>query len=535
MVGAQKLLAPIAGIGRYPPQLQASVIRWANTYHRIGGQDALPHVLRVLDNSIAHDMVEPQKIGDGKVDPKQLNIKLANIILAHVFRRGKDNRRDFPSEDFERHRLVVDGFEVFDALRENDLGRMSSSEYGRLLQKPSLGTLARCVDIAQYGPDGIKAEVELSHLDRTRFYHFDNTTGLSEYRHVAHVARMVYAPLADLLGYRQLAGDLMEMSYFHLDPEKYREIKLHLDLLAEEIAATKRLMAAVLPQLRAILTAQGYRFEIRERQIKHLGKVMEKVDRYSRKDGGTIEEHTKRVHDLVAFTVILDSKNGRTITQNDMEDYRNVATIIAGLVSAITPLRSNGDYEKLYTDMISEPKSSGYQSYHVDMEFESTELVGLEAIVRNRMMDEYASRGGAAHHLFKGGRGLTKVIEHAYDNVKRAIETGVNPADLEVTPVNQRVEFHLPGREPFSKIIPGGARIVEALICGGVSLSDHLTISPSRSLLDPIGETIRIQLARASEPMVSSRSTLHQLLPLFRDLENAKIARDSFTDPSKSH
>ncbi|MFH1520591.1 MAG: hypothetical protein ABID61_03030 [Candidatus Micrarchaeota archaeon] len=530
MVGAHNLLPPNARVDRYPPQLQASIMRWAETYHKFGGQDAFPHALRVLDQAVAHNMVELPKIGDRDTDTRGLNLRLANIILAHVFRRGKDNRKDFPTEDFERHRLVVDGFEVFDRLRENDLGAMSSQEYGRILQKPSLGTLARCIDIAQYGPDGITSEVELSHLDKRRFYHFDQKTGLSEYRHIAHVARMVYAPLADLLSYRTLAGDLMKMSYYHLAHDTYDKVRLLIQELNEQIAATQRLMTAMLPQLVAILTAQGYTFEIRERPLKHIGKVMEKVDRYSRKDGGSIEDHIKELHDLVAFTVILDSKNGRTITQNDLEDYRNVATIIVGLVSTYAPLRYKGRYDHLYTDMISKPKASGYQSYHADMEFNSDQFVWLEAIVRNRTMELYASKGGAAHHLFKGGRGLTKVIERAYNNVKRAIESGMNPADLDVTPVNHQVVFQVPGRERYTKIIPGGACIAEALICGGISLSDRYAISPARSLLDPVEGTIRIELVRTAEPMVAVRSTLRQILPFFQQQTNARKANELFVE-----
>lgn len=505
-------------IQSYPRELQASIERWAAVYHRFGGQDAFAHPLRVLERAVDHNMVELPKIGDREIDPKQLNLKLANIILAHLFRCSINNRADFPMEDFGRHQMVVDGFATFNALRENDLHERDPSIYGRILRKPSLGTLARCVDLAQYGPDTVKSEAELYDLDPTVFYSFDPTTKMTEYEHAAHVGRMIYSPLADLFGYRVLAGDIMEMSYYHLNRKMYEEVKLYLELLEANIEATHRLLNLVKLQLEAILKAQGYKFEIKVRTLKHPGKVMEKVDRYSRKDHESIEKHITALHDLVAFTVVLHSRKvggkERIMSQNDIEEYRNVASIIAGLVSSQAELRSNGDYEHLYTDRITKPKPNGYQSFHVDMEFADPKLVSLEGIVRSQRMHEYADRGGAAHHLFKGGGTLTATIEQAYTDVKDAIAKGTNPIDTDTSPSYQRIRFSIPGVEPYDRVVPGKATIAEALVCGGIDLSGRYAISPSRSLLDRADGTINLSVVNSPTPLVTSDELVRQLISL---------------------
>ncbi|MFH1785100.1 MAG: hypothetical protein ABH842_01605 [Candidatus Micrarchaeota archaeon] len=511
----QRVEKMLAQRSHWPPQLQASARRWADCYAKFGGQDAFSHPLRVLDRAIDHDMVELHKIGDRRVDPKQLNLKLANIILGHIFRHGRNNRRDFPSEDFERSQLTMSGFEIFDALRENDLSAMSRARYGELLETPSLGTLARCIDVAQYGPDGLTSEGELANLDPNIFYRFSPYTGKSEYEHIARVARMVYAPLCDLFSYRKLAGDLMQMSYYHLDRGIYDDVNLYLKLLETKIAATQRLMEAVLLQLKERLDSAGYRYDIIFREQKHPGKVMEKVDRYSRGDGLSTETHIESLSDLVAFTVVLHSKKdgngGKVITQNDLDDFEFVAKSIVEIVSGLKKLRNNNYSASLFTDRITNPKESGYQSYHVDMAFEDHSLVGLEAIVRNTIMHTYAERGGAAHHLFKGGAGLTKTVEKAYRNIKDAIAGGQNPNDTDRSVSYQRIQFVVPGSEPYLRIVPGGASVGEALICGGISLFDRLSIDPPRSIFDQIRGTSELRLVTSGYPLVANEQILREL------------------------
>ncbi|MEW6722227.1 MAG: hypothetical protein AB1324_03120 [Candidatus Micrarchaeota archaeon] len=485
----------------YPRRLQSSFVSWARAYERFGGADAIPHVKRVLDKSIDHSMVETDKLASRFADPKQLNLKLSNVILAHVFRRSKTNRLDLPTDEFGKHQLVVDGFNAFDALRENDLGQQDPKVYGRLLERPSLGLLARMVDLTEYGTSGLASEHELAGLDPERFYSFDNLGSKTEYEKVALAARKVYSPLADLFGYRQLAGDLMEIVYFNLHKGIYDEVQMLLGLMQSKIEGTRRVMEAVKSHLSVALASEGYKFSIVSRTHKHPGKVMEKAHRYSLRDGRSIGEHVSELHDLAAFTVVLHSKNGRRICQNDAAEFERVGRLIVGITRSVHPLKRGLDESGIFTDMVRNPKPNGYQSFHVDLAFESQDLVGLEAIVRDPKMHEYSERGGAAHFLYKGGE-QARQVENAYRNVKDAIEKGGAPAQaVSITDTHnyRRVKIFVEGEPaPRIRVVPSGACVGEALICADVDLTNGLVLEPKVSLLSPINGMTELRLVHSS-------------------------------------
>lgn len=499
----------------YPRQMQEMLGRWEETYVRYGGQDGLPHIKRVIDCSIDHSMTELDKIGDRFEDPRQLNLKLVSVIATHLFRRDKANRRMFPSEDFERHQLVVDGFNAFDAFRENDLGRQDPATYGRLLETPSLGLLARMVDLTQYGKDGQASEHELSGLNPRTFYFFDQASGKTEYEHVALAAKKVYSPLADLFGYRKLAGDLMEIAYYNLHRGIHDTVLDTLATMRSRIDATQEVMRDVVGELQLSLHEDGYKFQIIPRSNKHPGKVMEKAHRYSLRDGQTIQQHVSALHDLAAFTVVLHSRNGKMLTQNHCADYAYVARKIVEITREIASLRKGLTEGDLFTDMVSNPKPNGYQSYHVDMAFQSAELVGLEAIVRNPRMHQYSERGGAAHYLYKGGGEEARTVERAYRDVKNAIENG-SQASISTTDTSsyRRIRFFVQGEAgPRVRVVPSGSCIGEALICADIDLTNGLMLEPRRSLLDNIEGITELRLVHSPQKgeMISS-SVIDQLL-----------------------
>lgn len=495
----------------YPQKLKDVVKGWEKTYHAFGGQDALPHCIRVLNTAIRHNVVELEKIGDRDADPNGLNIKLAAIIMAHLFRRGKDNRADFPACDFWRHKLVVDGFEAFDALRENDLGVQDQKEYARILQKPSIGLLARMADLTQYGEDGLKSEDELKALRPDKFYYYNTRQGKSEYVQIARAIMRVYAPLADLFQYRKLAGDLTEIAYFHVKPEIYTEVTSALRRVQAKAEATCRVAKEVVAKVEEVLHAEGYQFETRIRPRKHAGKVMEKVDRRAREDAEkgrppkTVLERIRSLNDLVAFTIVLDSRNGRTITQNDKREFENVADIIVGITHGIRPLREGMDRFDMFTDMVSFPKANGYQSFHVDMAFAETDSVALEAIIRNRRMEQYAERGGAAHYLYKGGGEEAKVVARAYQNVMRAIENGTMGHVSVYDSASMRSMLFSIEDNMQTVQVPQQATLGEALICAGVDITRQIDVRPKMSMIDPAADvdTVWVRNAPGQQPTVN--------------------------------
>ncbi|MBU0527528.1 hypothetical protein KKE92_03545 [Candidatus Micrarchaeota archaeon] len=491
-----------------PKQLHAQIARWSATYQKFGGQDAVPHVLRVLDSSIKHSVVEPEKIGNIKKDPKQLNLQLASVILAHVFRRNSSNKADFPTEDFARFPYVMEGFNTFNALRNNDLSNQDPDEYKRLLAEPSLGLLARMIDLPQYGMGSHRSEGELRHLNPGRFYVFDGSHGKSEYELIGEAAKKVYSPLADLLGYRTLAGQLYQLYYYHVDKSTYDAVIKSLFQLELRIAATSTLCDYAISLLSYELQHKGYKFSINRRLAKHPGKVMEKTDRYSRESGRKIPDIVSNLNDLVAFTVVLRSRNGKLITQNDVHEFEDVARIIVKIVSSLHPI-SHAGRSNMFTDMVTHPKPNGYQSFHVDMPLEGTEVVNLEAIVRNGRMEEYSKTGGAAHYLYKGGGDLARSVSNAYHGIMDAM-TGKSKVVSDS--VNQRmIKVKIDGTIR-QRMVDQRACVGEALICADVDLSNGLILKPKISLLAPIKgiDTLNLEHAPVSGQLLSR--TMVQLL-----------------------
>ena len=488
----------------YPAPLQQSLQRWYATYGRLGGQDAMgafPHAKRVLDAAIEHHVVELGLIGDTSADPRQLNLKIANIIIAHLFRRGSGNRRDFPSEDFGRYTDLVKGFETFDMLRENDLGMQSPHVYGKLLETPSLGLLARMVDIAQYGHDaGLASEKELATLDPRLFYSFDSRTGKTEYERAALAARKLYSPLADLFGYRKLAGNLFEMAYFILERGTYDQVISTLRSMSKRIEASKSVLADLVPKVRAVLAGGGYEFELLVRERKHPGKVMEKADRYSRKSGRSIREEVTGLHDLVAATVILKSRSGKPITQNEIWDFKGVANLIVREANDLHPLRKGIANADIFEDMISHPKSNGYQSYHVNLTFQRPDLVPIEFLVRNERMHRFAELGEAAHFLYKGGGPEARTVARAYDDFMHAMAHGTKDQDGILNTMSSKpLLVTLEGRRLWKGVVPVNACIGEALMCAGIDLGSGFVPDNKRSLLVPIGDAGELRLVATGQ------------------------------------
>ncbi len=492
-----------------PKHLHAQMARWAATYQKFGGQDAVPHVMRVLDSSVEHNMVELIKIGHIKRDPKQLNLQLASVIMAHVFRRSSSNKGDFPTEDFARFPYVMEGFNTFNALRENDLSNQDPYEYKRLLAVPSLGLLARMIDLPQYGMGSHRSEGELRHLDPCRFYVFDGSHGKSEYEMIGEVAKKVYSPLADLLGYRTLAGQLYELYYHHVDKKTHDAVVTSLFKLKHRIASTSTLCNYTISLLSHQLQEEGYKFSIKRRSEKHPGKVMEKADRYSRENGRKIPDVVSNLNDLVAFTVVLRSRNGKLITQNDVHEFENVANMIVRIVSSLHPI-CHTSRARMFTDMVTTPKPNGYQSFHVDIPLEGDGVVNLEAIIRNWRMEKYAENGGAAHYLYKGGGDLASSVSNAYHGIMDAIS---GKSKVVSDSINQRViNVKIPGKGVVQRIIDQRACVGEALICADVDLSNGLILKPKISLLAPIKgiDTLNLEHAPVSGQMLSR--TMVQLL-----------------------
>jgi hypothetical protein len=397
--------------------------RWFTLYKTLGAEPAFWHAKHTNDLGIDYGIIEQDKICDRKADPLQLNLKAAQVGFAHMFRDTPANRKRFHAEDFSNHPLIVEGFETFDRLRANELGAQNRKVYAQLLEKPSLGTLMRLPDLMQYhGHKGPVSGKSLAKLDPSVFYCFKTDQVLSEYVQIAKAVHNVYGPLAEFFGYtKQLAGDLDQMSYYYLNRRLYDHVLESLRSMRSRIKATNCIMNTVVSQLGNLLKREGYEFDIKVRDHKHVGRVMEKADRKLKEEGGNVEKQVKALKDLAAFTVVLHAYKDKIITQEDLSHFKKVAEIIIDLTKG---LQQNLVAE--CEDFISTPKQNGYQSLHVDFSCIDDDLVGMEAIIRNTYMHFMATDGGAAHYLYKGAGPEIRALQNAYNNVKDAILERLN-------------------------------------------------------------------------------------------------------------
>ncbi|MBN1170171.1 bifunctional (p)ppGpp synthetase/guanosine-3',5'-bis(diphosphate) 3'-pyrophosphohydrolase [Candidatus Micrarchaeota archaeon] len=493
----------------YPQRLELSMQRWSRTYRKFGGQDAFPHAKRVLDAAIAHNMIDLNAIENRKKDPNSLNQALANIILSHIFRRRQDNFKMFQKLDFARHPLVVEGFNTFDALRENDLTEQHTQTYAILLTTPSLGLVARMIDLTQYGADGDVSESELSHLDSKIFYMFDSKKGKTEYELIGLAAKNIYSPLADLFGYRDLAGDLQVIYYYHVDRDSYVKVERAIESIAENIEKTKLLTRSSIPLIAQALFDEGYDFDIKMRERKHPGKVMEKSERYAKKEGKTVSAVVPELHDHVAFTIILKTRDGREITKNDLDDFVRVGEIVLSVVNRAKKLRFK---EIEIKDLVSVPKANGYSSYHVNMKFEDPEFIGLEAIIRNRRMEKFAEHGPAAHCLYKSSGHLPRMVLSAYTAAMAALkESNIPTLSIHDSAIHKRLHIFYNGKM-ITRVVDSRSTIAEVMICADIDLLQDLRITPDASLLAPAKNLDELHIEYVGERGVLTLEMINMLV-----------------------
>lgn len=190
---------------------------------------------------------------------------------------------------------------------------------------------------------------------------------------IARETMEIYAPLASRLGIWQMKWELEDLSFRHLDPERYRQISR---LVASRRAERERHVTRVEEDLRRDLENHGIRADVQGR-AKHIYSIHRKMLRYA-SQGKSFDD----IHDLIAIRVLVDS----------VEQCYQALGIVHGKWRPVP-----GTFD----DYIAQPKESLYQSLH-------TTLMGpdarpIEAQIRTRDMHYVAEYGVASHWRYKDG------------------------------------------------------------------------------------------------------------------------------------
>src|SRR5690242_11739598 len=187
-------------------------------------------------------------------------------------------------------------------------------------------------------------------------------------RRVARETMEIYAPIANRLGLNTLYHELLELSFSHLYPARYR-------VLAKATKAARgnrrEMIGRTLDAVKKKLADSGLEATVQGRE-KHVYSTYRKM----------IEKHLtfSEVHDIFGVRVVV-------------KDVPTCYLALGALHSLYKPIPGK------FKDYIAIPKANGYQSLHTD-------LIGpygvpVEVQVRTEQMHRLAEPGVASHWLYK--------------------------------------------------------------------------------------------------------------------------------------
>ncbi len=191
---------------------------------------------------------------------------------------------------------------------------------------------------------------------------------------IALETRDIYAPLAHRLGIDSIESELNDLSFFYLEPARYRRVSY---LVAARLTELETGVGEALTALRETLAEQGYKDVEISGRTKSIYSIAQKMERY-REIGRDFED----INDLQAVRVVV----------KDVQDCYGVLGIIHGMWR---PLPGQFD------DYIANPRETGYQSLHTTVVTPDGNT--LEVQIRTADMHQMAEYGIAAHWRYKEG------------------------------------------------------------------------------------------------------------------------------------
>jgi len=179
----------------------------------------------------------------------------------------------------------------------------------------------------------------------------------------------IFAPVASRLGIWQMKWELEDLSFFYVNPDKYKEIE---DLLADDRAAREAKLEAIKKNILAALKKHHIQAEISGRP-KHIYSIYRKMQNKDK-----------------SFDMLRDLRAVRLIVPTEQDCYITLGVIHA----AWKPI------PKEFDDYIAAPKENNYKSLHTAVFYEDNPL---EVQIRTHEMHLNSEYGVAAHWRYKEG------------------------------------------------------------------------------------------------------------------------------------
>ena len=200
----------------------------------------------------------------------------------------------------------------------------------------------------------------------------------------------LYIPIAHQLGLYGIKTELENIFFRYTEPEKYREITNKLKATAAE---REELLSAFLVPIKRKLSEAGLKvtYKQRTKAAWSIWKKMQKQD--------------------IPFEKVMDLLAVRIIIETDADISTEREKDLCWSVYSIVTNEYRPDTTRL-RDWISKPKSSGYESLHITVQFRGD--IFVEVQIRTRRMDDEAENGHASHWAYKGikeEKGLTPWLQ----------------------------------------------------------------------------------------------------------------------------
>ena len=199
----------------------------------------------------------------------------------------------------------------------------------------------------------------------------------------------LYIPIAHQLGLYGIKTELENIFFRCTEPEKYREINNKLKATAAE---REEMLSAFLIPIKRKISEAGMKvtYKQRTKAAWSIWKKMQKQD-----------IPFEKVMDLLAVRLIIDTP------ADSLEKEHELCWKAYSIVTD----EYQPDTSRL-RDWISKPKSSGYESLHITVQFRGD--IFVEVQIRTRRMDDVAENGHASHWAYKGikeEKGLTPWLQ----------------------------------------------------------------------------------------------------------------------------
>ena len=244
----------------------------------------------------------------------------------------------------------------------------------------------------------------------------------------------LYSQIAHKLGLYNIKSELEEISFAHIEPKAYTEIK---QKLAESAQRREALIADTLAPIEQKMRECGIRYHLKSRT-----KSIYSIWRKMQKQKVPFEE----VFDIFAIRIIIECEKA----QEKMLCW-NVFSIVTDFYTP-NPERMR--------DWISIPKSNGYESLHTTV---SAFGEWVEIQIRTERMDEVAERGIAAHWRYKGVGGGSISHEEWLARLREIMEESDSKSGL-----SNKLDAYATNREVFVftpkgdiRKLPEGATVLD--------------------------------------------------------------------------